>query len=162
MPLTRQAMPPKGDQIVSHEPILDLALDLPVSNESIAKIQAGIEKAGDGVLDPPTIFRLLLAVEEMVTNVVKYGNAASQCLSVAIYRRSEDVTIELGYGGAAFDPFSDVPPPALDTPVDSRPLGGLGIHLVREMIDKCYYRRQCDRNILSLVMLRSGTAGSAR
>lgn len=149
---------PEGDEPLSGEPILDLSFDLPVSNESIAAIQAGVEQAGEGVLDPAAVFRLSLAVEELVTNIVKYGGVAGDRLAVAIYRRPDDVTVELGYGGAAFDPFRDAPRPDLDAPVETRPVGGLGVHLVTEMIDRAYYRRQGDRNLLRLVMLRAGAS----
>ena len=143
---------------MSGEPVLDLTFDLPVSNESIATIQAGVETAGEGALDAAAVFRLSLAVEEMVTNIVKYGGAAAGRLAVSIDRRPDGVTVELGYGGDAFDPFRDAPEPDLAAPVEARPIGGLGVHLVTQMIDRAYYRREGTRNILRLVMLRKDAA----
>ncbi|MBZ9938352.1 ATP-binding protein [Mesorhizobium sp. BR1-1-16] len=148
---------PEGDVFVSGQSVLDLTFDLPVSNDSIATIQSGVEEAGEGVLDSAAVFRLSLAVEELVTNVVKYGGASDGRLAVAIYRRPDEVTVELGYGGDAFDPFRDAPEPDLDAPLETRPVGGLGVHLISNMIDRAYYRRQGDRNTLRLVMMRSGT-----
>ncbi len=149
---------PEGDESVSGDPMLDLTFDLPVSNESIAAIQEGVETAGEGALDAAAVFRLSLAVEEMVTNVVKYGGAEAGRLAVAIYRRPDGVTVELGYGGEAFDPFRDAPEPDLAASVEARPIGGLGVHLVTEMIDRAYYRREGERNTLRLVMLRKDAA----
>ncbi len=145
---------PEGDESVGGESVLDLTFDLPVSNESIAIIQEGVETAGEGALDAAAIFRLTLAVEELVTNVVKYGGSVAGRLAVAIHRRPDGVTVELGYGGDAFDPFRDAPHPDLAASVETRPIGGLGVHLVTQMIDRAYYRREGERNVLRLVMLR--------
>ena len=147
---------PEGDEPLSGEPVLDLSFDLPVSNDSIAVIQAGVEEAGEGVLDAAAVFRLSLAVEELVTNVVKYGGAAEGRLQVGIYRRPDDVTVELTYGGEGFDPFRDAPHPDLGASIETRPIGGLGVHLVSQMIDRAFYRREGERNVLRLVMMRAG------
>ncbi len=138
---------------MSGEPILDLVFDLPVSNDSIAAIQSGVEQAAEGVLADAAVFRLSLAVEELVTNVVNMAARrmdGSRSRSIA---GPMTVTVELAYGGGALDPFRDAPLPDLDAPVETRPVGGLGVHLVSRMIDRAWYRREGERNVLRLVML---------
>lgn len=51
--------------------------------------------------------------------------------------------------GPAFDPLA-APEPDLDAPLEDRPVGGLGIHLLREMMDTLDYVRRDDRNRLIL------------
>ena len=52
--------------------------------------------------------------------------------------------------GAAFDPLS-VPAPDLTTSLDERAVGGLGLHLVRNLMDRVSYSRAGERNQLTLV-----------
>ncbi len=51
--------------------------------------------------------------------------------------------------GPAFDPLA-APMPDLDAPIEDRPIGGLGIHLLREMMDELEYTRLDSRNRLTL------------
>jgi anti-sigma regulatory factor (Ser/Thr protein kinase) len=51
--------------------------------------------------------------------------------------------------GRPFDPLS-VPPPDLDAPIEERRIGGLGLHIVREMMDTLEYAREGGRNVLRL------------
>ena len=57
-----------------------------------------------------------------------------------------DVTIEDDARG--FDPLA-APPPNLDTAIEHRPVGGLGVHFVRTAMDRVAYERRDDRNILT-------------
>jgi len=52
--------------------------------------------------------------------------------------------------GVPFDPLA-VAPPDTSLPLEQRPLGGLGIHLVRHLVDEVTYERRGDRNVLTLV-----------
>jgi anti-sigma regulatory factor (Ser/Thr protein kinase) len=56
---------------------------------------------------------------------------------------------EVSDDGRPFDPF-EVPPPNIDAPIEERRIGGLGVYLVREMMDTLEYKREHDRNILRL------------
>ena len=52
--------------------------------------------------------------------------------------------------GIPFDPFS-VKTPDTDLSIDEREIGGLGIHLVRNMMDKVSYQRKDNKNIVNLI-----------
>ena len=52
-------------------------------------------------------------------------------------------------GGKPFNPL-DVKPPDLYAPLEDRELGGLGIHLVRSLMDQVTYRREGDQNVLTV------------
>jgi len=63
------------------------------------------------------------------------------------------VTVEISDSRPPFDP-SAAPPLDVDSPLDERRAGGMGIHLVRNMVDELTYVREDDRNRLTAVIPR--------
>ena len=92
-----------------------------------------------------------LAVDELVTNTVTYGWSDDAPHEIFVRQRlaAGHWIVEIEDDGRAFDPRS-VPTPALDAPPDERPIGGLGIHLVRSVVDELEYRREAGRNHVTL------------
>lgn len=126
-------------------------LDFPADLNSIAPMLAAIEGAAEDVLSPAAMFRLTMAVEELVTNAVMHGKLES-AVSLAITVGEGEVQVELSDAGLPFDPFADAPKPDLDASVESRKVGGLGLHLVAAMVDRAEYRREGGRNFVRLTM----------
>ena len=96
--------------------------------------------------------RVLLILEELFTNVVKYGRAgevAAKTIGVALALKGPELTIEFSDDGPPFDPLLAASPD-LDRPVADRPIGGLGLHILRSLVDHAQYRREGDRNHLIL------------
>jgi polar amino acid transport system permease protein len=149
---------PDGDMPMAADTILERRFDLPVSLDAIAPIQAAIETAADDILDAGAVFKLTMSVEELVTNVVMHGAVPGSTMGVAILVDPRCISVELSDAGPAFDPFREALPPALDQPVETRAVGGLGIHLVGKLVDRAYYHRVGERNLVRLVMLRPGAA----
>lgn len=84
---------------------------------------------------------LLLAVNEAVTNVIIHGyGGAPASLSLTIEPDGGDLIVRLVDEAPAFDP-TQVPPPDLTLPFEDRPLGGLGVHMMRQLSDELIYRR---------------------
>lgn len=148
---------PLGDAAVDAGTTPDERFEVPVAPESVAVIQAKLEASCADSLDPAALFRLSLAIEELVTNVVKYGHAGGEPLRVEIRHDPSHVSVELGFAGEAFDPFRDAPRPEIDASIEDRQIGGLGIHLVANMIDEAFYHRRDGRNEIRLVMRRPNT-----
>lgn len=138
------------------------ALDLKLRNDldEIPRLAETIEDFFAGHDLPPTLaFNFNLALDELLTNVISYafpqGSAHEIAVRVALGGDGL-VTAEIEDDGAAFDPFSDAKPPVLDGDIDDRPVGGLGIHFVKSMMDDVRYERRGDRNH---VFLAKRTAG---
>ena len=97
------------------------------------------------------VFRVTLVLEEIITNVISYGyeDEMEHEISVRLSWEDPDMKIEVEDDGRPFNPL-EAPPPDMVKPLAERPVGGLGIHLVREMMDKLEYRRENDKNLLVL------------
>ena len=96
-----------------------------------------------------------LAVEEMASNVIKYGYDDDREHEIAVHVAAQDDRVEIVFedDGHAFDPTGH-PKPDLETIVESRKIGGLGIELVRRICEKMTYERVGDRNRLVLHIRR--------
>ncbi len=102
-------------------------------------------------LPPKLSFQINLALEELVTNIISYGysDAGPHKIRLVLHMADGRLTAEVEDDGCAFNPL-EAPPPDLDVPLEDRPVGGLGIHLVKNMFDSMDYRRENDKNWLIL------------
>src|SRR5436309_3526 len=81
-------------------------------------------------------FKLTLAIEEAVVNVISHAFAGvppPHSITVRLDITSRSVAAEIIDNGRPFDPTA-APDPDLSSPLDQRPSGGLGIHLMRGMV----------------------------
>ena len=92
-----------------------------------------------------------LALDEVVTNIILHGydDAADHEIRVTMTLENGVLTMEVEDDGRPFDPLQ-APPPNLDLPIEERPVGGLGIHLVRTLMDAVEYQRRGDHNVLTM------------
>jgi anti-sigma regulatory factor (Ser/Thr protein kinase) len=109
----------------------------------------------DGVPDDTRV-KLMLAVEEAVMNVMVHAFAGLPPPHTIKVRLdiAEAFAAEVIDNGHPFDPTS-APTPDLSLPPDQRRPGGLGIHLMRGMMDHIRYRRSDGHNILRLEKTRT-------
>lgn len=123
------------------------------SHEELADLVAAIEALGeeDGWSGDLT-FRISLVVDELVQNVVDYAyNDTSGDVEVAVTSRDETVIIEITDEGKPFDPLTDAPAPDLTSPIESRPIGGLGVHFTMTLMDDVEYHRESGQNRLRII-----------
>lgn len=130
-----------------------LHLKLEARPEALERITSAIEELGEREEWPPKLmFRVNLVLEELGLNVMTHGQrAGARELEVILTSEPDTVTMEIVDDGPPFDPLRDALPPDTDAPLDERPVGGLGVHLVREMMDEVRYRYEDGKNRLTLV-----------
>jgi serine/threonine-protein kinase RsbW len=82
-----------------------------------------------------------LVVEEATVNIITHGYSGTTPgpITLALGWEPACLTIEIADRARRFDPAS-LAPPALDAAWEDRPIGGLGWHLVRQMVDEVHYR----------------------
>lgn len=118
-----------------------------------------LEKIGDFLvrnldsdsLSKTVFFDLKLAIEEIFTNIVKYGLQDQQVAKITITLQVDDeaVHVEICDSGIAFNPLNAAAPDFY-IPLEERKLGGMGIFLVKQLMDNVSYRRDENRNILTI------------
>ena len=98
--------------------------------------------------------RLLVILEELFTNVVEHGYEGAQFaaggVAVTLGWKHGRLTIDFVDDGPPFDPLAHSAPD-LDAPPEQRPIGGLGISIVRALVDEARYWREGHRNHLHLL-----------
>ena len=96
---------------------------------------------------------LRLIAEEVVCNAIEHGDAGGpqRQIVVDIARDDDGLHVEFRDNGRPFDPL-DQEPPDLDVDILERPIGGLGVHLVRELAHSVRYRREEPYNVLHVIL----------
>jgi anti-sigma regulatory factor (Ser/Thr protein kinase) len=126
-----------------------LSLTFPNRLTEIEKAARLIEAFGKAhSLSPEVVFSLNLALDEVVTNIITYAydDDADHDVMVRVALDGDVVSVRVEDDGRAFNPL-DAPAPDLRLGVDERPIGGLGVHIVRSVMDALEYRRDNARNI---------------
>lgn len=131
----------------------EASLTLPAELEQLAVLRQFVEETAAGwQADPDEVADVVLAVDELATNSTLYGYRGQPGTIEMVMRRSgADLVVVLRDRAEVFDPAT-VPPPDLTLPLEERPVGGLGLHLVRHMVDELRHRpRPQGGNELTLV-----------
>ena len=97
------------------------------------------------------LFKMNLALEETVTNIIKYAynDDTEHTILIHISLSCGILTAEIEDDGKPFNPLNS-PKPDINKPIEYRTIGGLGIHIVRNLMDKIEYRRDSNKNFLIL------------
>ncbi len=133
-----------------------LSLIVETRLEELERLAAAIEDFGGDDNWPASLtFQVNLVLEELWLNVVNYGHEDGfHEVEIELTSDTEALTIEITDDGKPFDPLNDAPLPHVMESLNDRPVGGLGIHFVRTMMDDLRYRREGGRNRLTLVKRR--------
>lgn len=121
--------------IVLHNKRLLLEYDLPSRVEEIGQLAEAVSTALPERSD--LAFAANLCLEELVTNTIQYGlhSAPDRVIHVRMSISDEWLEIILKDDAPPFDPFAEAPQPDLEGDLDARPIGGLGVHLVKTLMD---------------------------
>ncbi len=96
--------------------------------------------------------RILILLEELLTNLMKYGypdRSDPGEVEIVLARNGNRLQIEFIDDGGAFDPFAGLAS-NLDGSSETRPIGGLGLRILRSLADEARYERRNERNAIRL------------
>lgn len=119
----------------------------------ITRASVAVEELGERHhAAPDAIYAINLALEEVLTNTISYGydDGAAHEIVVEFNLQENELTVTLTDDARPFDPLQ-APAPDVNAALEDRPIGGLGIHLVKTMMDGMRYRREQEKNILTLI-----------
>ena len=104
---------------------------------------------------------VLIALDEVVSNVLNHGGDGGADPTVQVDVRVADgqVAVEVADDGAAFNPIAADAPDTTQS-IEDRPVGGLGIHLVKTLMDSVAYDRADGRNLLRFSKVYSPPSAS--
>lgn len=135
--------------------VLDATTASVESRDLSTNIELGLAEAGVAVRD---VLRVQLVAEELSVNAFSHGSAST--LNLKVTRSQERLSLQVTYDGDEFDPTKTAQPNT-DLDCSERPIGGLGLHIVRELAQGFSYRREAGMNrvTIDLSPFDEGTLG---
>ena len=130
------------------EKILVIENDL----SEISKLAVFVDELGKELsLTPELIFNLNLVLEEAVSNVILYAYGEEKHKEISLMAKISDgnLVFVLTDSGKEFDP-TEVPDADITLSAEERVIGGLGIYLIRQIMNKVEYQRIDKRNVLTM------------
>ena len=120
--------------------------EIPVANEAASRWLA--DRNAPAAAD----YLANLAIEELVTNCIKYGyeDSAEHVIEIELKLNARELVLTVTDDGHPFNPLQ-VPEPDTNKPVEDLRVGGLGIHLLRKMSDRMEYARIDGKNQVTLL-----------
>jgi serine/threonine-protein kinase RsbW len=119
----------------------EASLSFPAELSQMARLRQFVEDTALGwQADPDELADVILAVDELATNSTLHGyRGRSGTIEIVVRRAGADLILILRDQAPTFDP-NTVPPPDVSLPLEQRPIGGVGLHLVRHMVDELRHR----------------------
>ncbi len=134
-------------------------LSLRVENriEELGRIAAVVDELAENEgWSPGLTFKVNLVLEEFGINVINYAHKDGvHDFEITLLSESDTLTIDIMDDGVPFNPLEDNSEPDTSAPMEDRPIGGLGIHLIRTMTEDIRYERENSKNHSTLVMRKS-------
>jgi anti-sigma regulatory factor (Ser/Thr protein kinase) len=125
---------------------------VPASAEALETLRGCLAQFWDEhKLSAESLFPFELSLEEIFINIVTHGQlpAGSPEVQMKLKLEGDQITLTCIDAGLAFDPLQQAAPD-LELDLQARSVGGLGIHLVKEMMDSVRYERSEGRNVLAI------------
>jgi len=103
------------------------------------------------------VFEVQTAVDEACTNIIKYAySEEGGVITITCESQDNDFVVTIRDNGKPFDP-SSVPPPDLEADLDKRRIGGLGIYLMKKLMDDVSYSFDARKG--NILVMRKTLAG---
>lgn len=119
----------------------------PCAEESLGPAVEFIRSVLTG-LSAKTVAALLNAADEITSNIVNYSGSPD--FRVEVERSWDRLRLRFSDSGRPYNPLSHIDPDT-HAPIENRPVGGLGLVMVKRLVDRVNYVREGGRNVLSLI-----------
>lgn len=141
----------------------DESLEISLANDlgELARIAERIDEfCADRNLGPQIGYAVNLSVDEILTNTISYGydDEEPHEIEIVVSMEGDAVVVVITDDSTAFD-LSQTPDADVESSVEERALGGLGLFLVHQMMDGVEYRRMSGRNVVTLTKKTADAAG---
>ena len=132
----------------------DDTIEISLANDAaeIAGVAARVDEFCEARdISPAVAYAVNLAIDELLTNTISYGYGDDEVhrIDITLGFEAGALVVVIADDSAAFDP-TQVQEPDTAAPLDEREAGGLGLHLVTQMMDGFEYRHEDGRNIVTL------------
>ena len=127
---------------------------LQVNNQidELTRVAGFLEKLGEEWGFPmPLVLSLNLVLEEALTNIILYGfdDQKTHIIEICFKKNGDKLSISIIDDGHEYDPTLNAEPD-ITLSAEERPIGGLGIFLIKKVMDKVEYQRKKNKNYLTL------------
>ena len=135
---------------MSQEFTVGLRNDLDEWDRVAEAVEGFAEECG---LPPKATYTLFLVLEEFLSNIIKYGYADDEPHEIVARLGivGDSLIVRIEDDARPFDPRT-APKPDTTAPIADRPIGGLGLHMVREMTEAVDYERLGDKNVTTAII----------
>lgn len=119
----------------------------------IDQLHTNLSRFGsDNSLDKKVVFQMTLACEEILTNIISYGyeDTKEHHINFSLSLRDKKLIVMVEDDALPFN-LIDAETPDLETRPEDRQVGGLGIHLIKNIIDDIDYERHDSKNFITLL-----------
>ena len=120
-------------------------------SEASVKLGSALEASGC----PENIRKkLMIAIDEIGSNIVHYSGSDEFAVEIDFPENPEAIRISFSDAGKAFNPLVEAPAADISAGVAERRIGGLGMFMVKKMMDNISYVNENGRNVLTISKLR--------
>jgi serine/threonine-protein kinase RsbW len=129
-----------------------MILTLKHSISELETLRSRLAEFGESTrLSTKQIQHINLVLDELFTNIISYGNTGEAECSIRILLSQDHkiLTMEIEDCGIPFNPV-EAETPDLESELEDRPIGGMGIHLIKNLMDEIKYERRGDKNVVKL------------
>ena len=118
----------------------------------IAKVDEKLDDFAEQFGVPPAVTAAFhIIFDDLLNNVISYGFNDEQrhFIDIRLELTANNLTVSIADDGVPFNPLAESAPDTTLS-IEDRPIGGMGIHLVINMVDNISYQRTADKNVLTL------------
>ena len=137
----------------------ELSLELNSTQEGLKELEEAVDKFSGLQGWPVSLdFKIKLILEEVILNALNYGHPDRVTnVSLKVTDLDQKISIEIIDDGKAFNPLKEAPVPDTEAPLEDRPIGGLGVYLVKKLVSDVSYERKDEKNSLRILVKKTTT-----